>query len=111
MYSLYTENYGSCVKSDFIAKKSITVPENTGFVYVIGNEHMKICKIGYSVNPHKRISAIQTGCPYPIEIIAIVKGSREMEKALHRKYVMYKTSGEWFRYEGKLKESIKQIKV
>jgi len=77
-----------------------------GFVYVIGNIEFGFVKIGYSTNPNKRLSGIQTGCPFKLEILKVYNGNLQLEKALHKKYKEYNTNGEWFRLEGKLKESL-----
>ena len=67
---------------------------------------MKVCKIGFSNNVFKRITAIQTGCPFKLEIFCIVEGSVQTEKKLHKKYDHLRLNGEWFKYEGLLKNSI-----
>ena len=87
-------------------KKRVARDSDDDFIYVMGNTEAKICKIGVSIDPYKRLIGVQTGCPYIIEIIKIFKGSYTIEKALHKKYAGYKLNGEWFRFEGELKTAI-----
>ncbi len=79
------------------------------FIYVVGNKKNKVCKIGYSTNPPKRIKSIQTGCPFRLCFLLIIKGNRTTEKLLHKKYKKYKTNGEWFVFDGELKKSIESL--
>lgn len=53
-------------------------------------------KIGVSNAPKKRIAAIQSGNPNPIEILAIIDGSYEQEAALHQLFADAHHMGEWF---------------
>lgn len=86
---------------DYLEKIS---KENTGFIYLIGNLEYNFVKIGYSVNPEKRLMEIQTGCPFPLVLFDKFEGTISKEKLLHRKYKRLRTYGEWFRIEGKLAE-------
>lgn len=65
-------------------------------IYLIGNIEQKICKIGFSEKPEKRLRGIQTGCPYRIKLINKIIGLPADEKYLHRKFVSNKLHGEWF---------------
>lgn len=65
-------------------------------VYLIGNTHANVGKIGFSDYPQGRLSALQTGCPYPLEILSTLEGGYPEESALHRKYKNRNLSGEWF---------------
>lgn len=80
--------------------------EITGYVYVIGNVDHKVCKIGYSKNPERRIKDLQTGYPYTLSILRKFKSNMVIEKELHEKYDKYRLNGEWFRLEGELKKSL-----
>ncbi len=78
-----------------------------GFIYFIGNDYYGFCKIGFSKHPEKRLSQIQTGCPFALRIFSIIDGNIENEKEYHRKYQSLKTYGEWFKIEYKLKDYLK----
>jgi hypothetical protein len=80
--------------------------KNKGFVYFIVNYEQKVCKIGYSLNPEKRLKEIQTCYPYRLIIHKKVVGDLKKEKWFHKVFSRYKTKGEWFRIEGDLKDYI-----
>jgi hypothetical protein len=43
-----------------------------------------------------RIRSIQTGCPFPIEVLGVIPGGASAERALHSKFSHLRTHGEWF---------------
>lgn len=66
-------------------------------------------KIGFCIGSHAlyRLSSLQTGNPIKLELLAgLVDGDEETESRLHVKYLSFHHRGEWFRYEGELKEMI-----
>ena len=68
----------------------------TGTVYFI--QGGKFVKIGYTEQPvATRLAAIQTGCPYPLRVLATVPGDTYLERDLHRMFSSWRTHGEWFR--------------
>lgn len=88
---------------------NIKIIKESEYIYVVGNEEQAICKIGYSTNPTNRISGIQTGCPYKLKFLLIIKGNMLMEQELHKKYAKQRLNGEWFSYSGPLKDSIEKV--
>lgn len=99
LFDLYQSN-----KSLFKSKN------NKGTVYVVGNEDQQVCKIGFTTKkPEERMKSIQTGCPYPIEVLKTWDGlKRKDEKLLHETYSRYNLNGEWFEIKGKLKHDLLQ---
>lgn len=75
-------------------------------IYFILNEENQHIKIGYSVNPLKRIKALQTGNSYNLEILTVIEGDISMEKLLHKKFKNYKIKNEWFQFSEEIKEFI-----
>lgn len=74
-----------------------TVPEDFwSYVYIMrcGDYH----KIGITENLDNRINQIQTGNPYPIELVFAVKHPKSslIEKELHKKYSNKNWKREWF---------------
>ena len=63
-------------------------------------------KIGYSINPIKRVSAIQVDLPEKIEVLGIIKGDRKLEKHLHDVFMSHRSSGEWFTYCNEIQDFI-----
>lgn len=71
-------------------------------------------KIGYSRNLRGRIPSIQTGCPYPVELVLTIKGaSRNDEKRLHFTFQSKRgeARNEWFKLTDKDIALIKEIKI
>jgi len=64
-------------------------------IYFIGNGNGQV-KIGYSRDPVARLPALQTGSPYPLELLAVKPGGQTVEAELHTKYANDRLEGEWF---------------
>ena len=92
----------------FRNKLKTKVSNKKGYVYIIGNLDENICKIGFSENPNRRLPEIQTGCPHQLKIILLFEAEKYTETLLHHKYSKYRMVGEWFKIEGKLKDSIEK---
>lgn len=65
-------------------------------VYFATCREANAVKIGSSLDPHDRLSAIQIGCPLPITIEAILPGGYEEEFTFHRRFEHSRIHGEWF---------------
>lgn len=79
------------------------------FVYfLLAGPFVKIGKT--SGRPDSRIKELQTGCPFPIQLVGHVRGGMSKERELHRSFADYRAHGEWFRHEGALAEFIRTIK-
>lgn len=59
-------------------------------------------KIGTSTNIAARIRSLQTGCPVPLELLAVAKGGQAEEAEFHRRFAQLRKNGEWFRADGQL---------
>jgi len=109
LYPKYEELFSIHPEIQYAKMRQNKIKESDkGFVYVIGSLTKNICKIGFSKNPERRISEIQTSCPHPLELILSFEGDMRTEKRLHRKYIQYKTHGEWFTIRGRLELAIQQ---
>lgn len=64
-------------------------------VYFITNNKGSI-KVGYTSAIRTRLNAIQLGCDTYCEIIATIKGGKELEKQAHDFFKEKRLSGEWF---------------
>lgn len=66
-------------------------------IYFIGNRYDGPIKIGTTKNnPSKRLSALQTGNPQKIELLACGEGDFTLEKQIHDSMKYARISGEWF---------------
>jgi hypothetical protein len=60
-------------------------------------------KIGRTIgHPLWRVSKLQTGCPYPIELIGFIFADEDREAKLHKQFGHLRTCGEWFHAEREL---------
>lgn len=76
--------------------------------YFIQCHDMPFVKIGRATKSlQKRLATLQIGCPMPLNIIAASR--HYSEKELHRQFAPYHHNGEWFRYEGELRDFIALI--
>ena len=67
-------------------------------LYVLRLRGTDFVKIGFTTKPiEKRLAQIRTYCPAPIEIVVAGDGSREMERAHHRRLRQWHSHGEWFK--------------
>lgn len=67
-----------------------------GCVYCIGPVAGPL-KIGWSTDPEKRLSELQTGNAETLVIHAIFPGSQAIERGLHELFADQRLRGEWFR--------------
>ena len=80
------------------------------FIYFILTESLpRYVKIGTSVDPAKRLYTLQTASPFNLRMLGFIEGSNYYEGATHALLVKYKVRGEWFKYEGLVKEVCAKI--
>lgn len=65
-----------------------------GYVYAITDG--EFVKIGYSVNPSKRIAELQTGNARLLSLVGTIPGTESDERKLHAKYEHLNVLQEWF---------------
>ena len=63
-------------------------------------------KIGYSRNPLIRISSLQTSSPYEIDVLLVIDGSIFDEHSLHKRFSHLRMAGEWFKFNGEIRDFI-----
>ena len=84
-------------------------------IYIIQNTKNKNIKIGVTSNITKRLSSLQCGSDYKLEVkflSAPVKNVLKIESAIHNEFKRENTHGEWFELNidkaiSKIKETIK----
>lgn len=81
-----------------------------GYVYGITEDGAgEFIKIGYSVNPQKRVAELQTGNPRKLVLLGYKKGTESDEKSLHQKYIKDNVLQEWFKVSPALLADIKEV--
>lgn len=63
-------------------------------------------KLGVADNVEKRFGDIRHLCPVEMHVVATKVGTHKDEQALHRRFAAYRVRGEWFRYEGEVRDEI-----
>ena len=75
--------------------------EAKAYVYVIQASISKKVKIGWAVDPDKRLKMLQTGNPEPLTILLKIRcrtdeEAKQKEAELHEKFGHIRLQGEWF---------------
>ena len=65
-------------------------------IYFIKATVSQAIKIGYSANPEKRLSELQTGNPDKLLLLGTIRGNVDVEAQLHAQFVQHRLEGEWF---------------
>lgn len=78
-----------------------------GYVYVIRCQNF--IKIGVADNPRKRVTELQVGCPYKLDLIQSFasKCPRGDERRLHNLLRKHHQRGEWFKLTDNMIELLK----
>lgn len=68
-------------------------------------------KIGHGLSVESRINAMQTGCPFPIELVQKWKSedAPRVERLLHKRFAEFRKAGEWFELPPTVVGSLKQV--
>ena len=59
-------------------------------------------KIGYTNNFNKRLNQLQVSSPVKLEVLGIIKGTKEDESNYHKMFSKFHSNGEWFSYNEEL---------
>lgn len=79
-------------------------------VYFIKCSLTGLVKIGTAKQVAQRLAELQTGSPGQLVLIAEIEGDRAEEMRLHAQFHSLRERGEWFRYDGALREYIENLK-
>lgn len=70
-----------------------------------------LVKIGITSNIQKRLANLQTSNPERLHVWAFIpRGGIALEKALHRKFINYRTSGEWFKISREIESLVDEMR-
>ncbi len=85
----------------------------TGYVYFIETKCGRFVKIGYSVNPFRRISELGTLRPsaFDAHILGYLPGTVATEQWLHGMFTADRDNGEWFRLTPRLERFIDTLGI
>lgn len=80
--------------ADEAAKAEPKAKDHQGWIYfVLAGDAVKI---GYSLDPEKRLQHIRVGNPEEAVLLGKIDGTPRTERALHWKLRQYRLRGEWF---------------
>jgi hypothetical protein len=80
------------------------------FVYFIRPIGMKgPVKIGCSLSPDGRRETLETWAPFPLEVVASIPGSQELERRFHALLKDFHSHREWFHWCPALEEIIQAV--
>lgn len=84
-----------------------------GGVYVVGNLEAGYYKIGWTENIQKRVKALNSSAPWPMELVAAFpcpdRVRFESEQYLHNRFAHKATNTEWFRLDREDIEAILKL--
>ena len=66
-------------------------------------------KVGFSEQPIRRLNALMTWSPVPLEIAGRIPGGQELEKTLHECWVRCHSHREWFVPDAKMADEIAKL--
>jgi Meiotically up-regulated gene 113 len=75
-----------------------------GFVYIAATDDRTICKIGWSLNPQRRVRSL----PY-LRLLHYFPGDRGVETALHQRFAAYALPHERFQVKGEMLEFLIEL--
>lgn len=90
------------------------IRNKTEFIYFILNSDSNAVKIGRAKNANKRLRSLQVSSPAQLYLLRIIdvkagKDAKEKEKLFHNKFTDLRLLGEWFRYDMKLQQFVKNF--
>lgn len=86
-------------------------PQPPGFVYFIRRmARGGAIKIGFSIEPQKRLARLQTSSADMLVILGVTPGTIATEKAIHARFKHLRLRGEWFRATDDLHAYIAEVR-
>ena len=87
------------------------------FVYAVlcqdGDDGPLYIKFGRTHRLHTRLNEVAQGSPIPAKWLAFVEVPefkvKAVEKALHMRFALRKTRGEWFKFDAKSKDDVREF--
>lgn len=82
-----------------------------GFVYFIANAESGPVKIGYSLDPDKRLKQVQSGSHLRLTVLDRFRASEDAERLLHRLFRPTRLAGEWFEAREGILEFAARVRI
>jgi hypothetical protein len=68
----------------------------SGAVYAIRDDERRAVKLGWSTDPLRRLTQLQTAVPHALRIVAVIAGGKTLERGLQSIFKDRRIRGEWF---------------
>lgn len=81
--------------ADGVCREHHWMLSQDGYTYFL--ECGEFIKIGFSRNLKGRLDMLSCGNPYPIKLLATIRGWKHIETDLHERFASARHRGEWFR--------------
>lgn len=81
-----------------------------GFVYFIQADPTDEIKIGFSVDPSRRLDTLQTAAARELHLLATLPGTLELEREFHERFAAHRTIGEWFKASAEILDFIHSLR-
>jgi hypothetical protein len=80
-------------------------------VYIVAAPSIGLVKIGFASKPLMRFSALQSGCPIRLDLVAVIAGDLRCERALHGRFAALRRTGEWFALGDEIRDMIDRFPI
>jgi hypothetical protein len=80
-----------------VRAKAAGAPDSAGFVYFVRLGDGGPIKIGFAIDPPRRIRALQIANHRRLVLIGVMAANPRVERAIHQAFQTTGISGEWFR--------------
>ena len=86
--------------------------EIPGIIYVMQAPPLMPVKIGFTraKRLQYRVASIQTGMPYPLKVLAKVKGLPSHEREAHALLADYRLTGEWYEWTPRVQAFVQAMR-
>lgn len=97
------------IDHDFAKRTPKSLNYTRGKIYFV--QAGEFIKIGWALDPHKRIAHMQTGSAYEFKLLGLMHGSLIEEKIVHKRFSAFRVRGEWFKQTPELNRYIRAVRI
>ncbi len=95
-----------------LRREELTYPRNGGsYIYLVLDGNNKLFKIGLSKQIRLRLGQLETqsASGKKVRIVSFFPGDKKLEQYLHKRFISFRTHGEWFKPHKDIPDYFKQI--
>lgn len=89
-----------------ISNEEVRRLEGIKVIYFVEAVGLDRVKIGHTDNLSRRLRTLRGNCPVSLKVLAVIRGSRQEETVLHRRFAAARVHCEWFQLTFALKKAI-----